>query len=333
MGNVAVNSGFSILLGDLTDGLTGFLVSTIVITIFGEIIPQAICARYGLYVGGYVAPAVVLLEWMLFPLVKPLAMLLNLALGEDLGTVYDRKQMKALIQFHGDDVHLLTKEEGRILQGGLDFALRRVDAVMTPMHKVFGLEVESVFDYATASSLLRSGYTRIPVLDRSRPQSVCGLLHAKDLILMDANGTLPMRTIVKLFGRNVYAVDADATLLSLLSDFKKGHSHLAVVRRAVEAEGCDPYYEHVGIITLEDILEEILQDEIQDEFDFGRSALEGTAPLSPSASSSSSSSSSSSGVLESDGALSVHSSCLPKAQGYGRLSATTYSIRNHLAFR
>ena len=39
LGNVSVNSGLSILMGDLTNGLTGLLVSTAVITMFGEIIP------------------------------------------------------------------------------------------------------------------------------------------------------------------------------------------------------------------------------------------------------------------------------------------------------
>ena len=39
LGNVTVNSGLSILMGDLTSGLTGLIVSTAIITIFGEIIP------------------------------------------------------------------------------------------------------------------------------------------------------------------------------------------------------------------------------------------------------------------------------------------------------
>jgi metal transporter CNNM len=39
IGNVMVNSALSILLGDLTSGLIGLLLSTAIITIFGEIIP------------------------------------------------------------------------------------------------------------------------------------------------------------------------------------------------------------------------------------------------------------------------------------------------------
>ena len=50
LGNVAVNSYLSILLSTLTSGLVGFFVSTFLILIFGEIIPQATCSRYALQV-------------------------------------------------------------------------------------------------------------------------------------------------------------------------------------------------------------------------------------------------------------------------------------------
>ena len=39
LGNVTVNSGLSILMGDLTSGLMGLIISTAIITLFGEIIP------------------------------------------------------------------------------------------------------------------------------------------------------------------------------------------------------------------------------------------------------------------------------------------------------
>ena len=39
LGNVTVNSALAILLGDLTSGLMGLLLSTAIITIFGEITP------------------------------------------------------------------------------------------------------------------------------------------------------------------------------------------------------------------------------------------------------------------------------------------------------
>ena len=51
LGNVAVNASLSILLADLTSGILGFALSTAMIVIFGEIVPQALCSRYALYIG------------------------------------------------------------------------------------------------------------------------------------------------------------------------------------------------------------------------------------------------------------------------------------------
>lgn len=46
-----------------------------------------------------------------------------------------------------------------------------------------------------------------------------------------------------------------------------GKSHLAVVQRVNnEGEG-DPFYEVMGIVTLEDVIEEIIKSEIVDETD------------------------------------------------------------------
>lgn len=57
-------------------------------------------------------------------------------------------------------------------------------------------------------------------------------------------------------------------LRSALSDeFKKGHSHLALIQKLLTSKEMDPCYETIGIVTLEDILEELIQSEIADEAD------------------------------------------------------------------
>ncbi|KAF8819640.1 CBS domain-containing protein, partial [Cardiosporidium cionae] len=221
VGNVAVNSAFSILLGGLTNRLIGFLISTVVITIFGEIIPQAVCTRYGLIIGGYFYPLLVVLEWGLYPLVKPMAMLLNLALGEDLGTFYNKKQLKALVDIHDEDAHVLTRDEAQILKGGLNFSLLKTSDVMTPIDKIYGLNIDEVFNFTTAASILKEGFSRVPVFDKTKTQSIVGLLFVKDLVLVDPSTEVPIRNILAVFGRQIYAVDSDTRLISLLTDFKK----------------------------------------------------------------------------------------------------------------
>lgn len=46
-----------------------------------------------------------------------------------------------------------------------------------------------------------------------------------------------------------------------------GHSHLAVIRRVNSEGDGDPFYETLGVLTLEDVIEEIIQSEIIDETD------------------------------------------------------------------
>lgn len=52
-----------------------------------------------------------------------------------------------------------------------------------------------------------------------------------------------------------------------MSFFRAGKSHLAIVQKVNnEGEG-DPFYEVLGLVTLEDVIEEIIKSEILDESD------------------------------------------------------------------
>ncbi|RLN77494.1 hypothetical protein DYB28_013070, partial [Aphanomyces astaci] len=46
--NVSVSTILSIVLADMTSGVTGFLISTVVLVLFGELLPQALCSRHPL---------------------------------------------------------------------------------------------------------------------------------------------------------------------------------------------------------------------------------------------------------------------------------------------
>ena len=100
LGNVAVNALLSILMASLTDGLVGFLSSTIIIVIFGEIVPQASCSRYPLQIGAFSIPLVKLFMYVLFIFTWPLATLLDYALGAELGTIYTTDRLVALLNIH-----------------------------------------------------------------------------------------------------------------------------------------------------------------------------------------------------------------------------------------
>merc|ERR1712086_37344 len=83
LGNVAVNALLSILLADMTGGLMGFLVSTALIVIFGEIIPQATCARYGLAIGYYTLPITLVIMACMSVGAYPISIALDYILGHE----------------------------------------------------------------------------------------------------------------------------------------------------------------------------------------------------------------------------------------------------------
>ena len=102
IGNVAVNSALSILLADKTSGITGFFVSTSIITVFGEIVPQALCSRYALEIGAKTIWIVWPLMWIMAVIAFPIAFLLDKLLGEELGTVYTNKELQKLVDIHAE---------------------------------------------------------------------------------------------------------------------------------------------------------------------------------------------------------------------------------------
>lgn len=98
LGNVMVNSIFTILLDDLTSGLVAVITSTLAIVIFGEITPQAVCSRHGLAIGAktiYVTKTVMVLTT---PLSWPISKALDWALGEEIGSTYNRERLKELVK-------------------------------------------------------------------------------------------------------------------------------------------------------------------------------------------------------------------------------------------
>lgn len=89
-----------IFLDRIVGPLPAVIISVTAVLIFGEIIPQAACSRYGLAIGSTLSPMVWVLMVLLSPLGYPLALLLDLVLGKDHGTYYRRAELKEFIGMH-----------------------------------------------------------------------------------------------------------------------------------------------------------------------------------------------------------------------------------------
>ena len=176
LGNVAVTSLESILMADLTSGLIGFLLTTVLVVIFGEIVPQAFCARYGLEVGSKAAPLVNVIIFLFYPFTKPLALMLDCALGEEKGNSYNRAGLRKLVKMHVE-ARQLGEAEANIIQGALNYRSLPVKTIMTPLRNVFAVKCSDRLDAALMEKIFRKGYSRIPVWNEAST-AVVGLLCA-----------------------------------------------------------------------------------------------------------------------------------------------------------
>jgi len=84
LGNTLVNALIAILSASFTSGLVGALLSTAFIVVFGEIMPQSVCSRYGLVIGAHTVNIVKLFVVLLFPVAYPIARLLDWVLGQEM---------------------------------------------------------------------------------------------------------------------------------------------------------------------------------------------------------------------------------------------------------
>lgn len=107
LGNVMVNSTFTILLDDLTSGLVAVIASTLLIVICGEITPQAVCSRHGLAIGAKTIGVTKVVMVLTFPLAYPISKILDWALGEEIGAVYTRERLKELVKVRPSLVFIL----------------------------------------------------------------------------------------------------------------------------------------------------------------------------------------------------------------------------------
>ncbi|XP_045469016.1 unextended protein [Harmonia axyridis] len=266
LANVFVNNIFTILLDDLTSGAVAVISSTLAIVTFGEISPQAICSRFGLAIGAktiYITKFVMILT---FPLSYPVSKFLDWLLGEEIGNYYNRERLNELVKVT-TGVNDLDKDEVNIISGALELRKKTVAEVMTKIEDVFMLDYEAVLDFETVSEIMKSGFSRVPVFEGNR-QNIVTMLYIKDLAFVDPDDNTPLKTLCQFYQNPCNFVFEDVTLDVMFKIFKEGNKgHMAFVHRVNnEGEG-DPFYETIGLITLEDVIEELIQAEIMDETD------------------------------------------------------------------
>ena len=99
-GNVGINVLLTLLSNSVMTGLVAFVFSTFVITLGGEIAPQAYFSRNALRMAAMLAPLIRFYQLLLYPIAKPSALMLDLWLGREDTQFFQERELHHLIYKH-----------------------------------------------------------------------------------------------------------------------------------------------------------------------------------------------------------------------------------------
>ncbi|RQP02393.1 hypothetical protein POPTR_017G147900v4 [Populus trichocarpa] len=193
-----------------------------------EIIPQAVCSRYGLSIGAKLSIVVRFIVIVLFPLAYPISKLLDWILGEKHSALLRRAELKTLVDMHGNEAGKggeLTHDETTIITGALDLTQKTAKDAMTPISETFSLDINCKLDEKTMGLIIRKGHSRVPIYT-GNPTNIIGLILVKNLIRCRPEDETPIRDLTI---RRIPRVPDLLPLYDIMNQFQKGHSHMAVV--------------------------------------------------------------------------------------------------------
>lgn len=233
IGNSMAMETLPIFLDKLVPPWAAILISVTLILMFGEILPQAICTRYGLVVGATAAPLVRVLLMIFFPISYPISKVLDWMLGKGHAALLRRAELKTFVHFHGNEAGKggdLTHDETTIITGALEMTEKTVKDAMTPISKAFSLDLDANLNLDTLNEIMAMGHSRVPVYYQD-PMNIIGLILVKNLLAVDPDDAVPVR---KMVIRKIPRVSESMPLYDILNEFQKGHSHIAVVYKDLD---------------------------------------------------------------------------------------------------
>jgi Mg2+/Co2+ transporter CorB len=248
-------------------GETGVVYATIAMTllvlIFGEILPKTYAFRHADKLALTIAPTFLVLVRLLGPVMSAIQYVIR-GVQIIFGVKFDGNQewsatveeLRGAIEMHRGR-GAMARHERAMLHSILDLADVDVEMVMQHRRDIFMID-SSLSTSKIVEEALESPHTRIP-LWRDSPDNIIGVMHAKAMLreVHAHTGDLDALDLDKI-ATPPWFIPESTTLLDQLHAFRRRREHFALV--------VDEYGALMGVVTLEDILEEIVGD-ISDEHD------------------------------------------------------------------
>ena len=250
-------SFFISLLGDNEKGvLYSTVVMTLLILIFGEVLPKTIAINKADKFALLFSPIIKILVTFLSPFTylinfftRIILKLFKFQISSEIGT--SEVELRGAIDLHAKAEG--TTEEKDMLQGILDLDDLQVKEIMTHRKNLEVIYANESTD-KNIKKILNSQFTRLPLYDKNSDK-IIGIINVKDVL---KNIYKKKKLDLKLIAKKPWFIPETTSVLDQLQEFKKKQRHLTFV--------VDEYGTLMGILTLEDIIEEIVGN-IEDEHD------------------------------------------------------------------
>ena len=261
VGNNLMNIAGSVMASEITIRLFGSAVLgittgvlTLVVLIFGEVVPKQVAIAHNVFWTVHVSRTIWILSIVLKPVVWFMSaisrLITRLSHGSGSGGV-TRESILYLAK-HAETIGILEAFKFRMVRNVLRFTEVTVSAIMTHRTKIFSLDKDmSLRDAFTR--ITEAGYSRVPVYD-GHPEHIVGIALLKNLVRRVAAGgdDEPLKTVMV----EPIFVPENKRIHEMLAQFRRFGLNIAIV--------LDEYGGVSGLVTIEDVVEEIL-GEIYDE--------------------------------------------------------------------
>lgn len=259
----ALASGLAVqFMGDV-GLLYATIVMTVLIVIFGAVLPKTYALAFSDRVALFVSPFMKAAVTALSPFTKTIEFVVRQILRLTPTKADDEANILAAHEEIRGTIDLQAKEgtvprhDAEMLGGVLDLKDLQVSDIMIHRTKMETMEADAD-PQDIIDEILKSQFTRMP-LWRDEPENIVAVLHTKDLLTaLGRVGWDVSKLDIMSFAQEPWFVPDTTSLKTQLNQFLKRKAQMALV--------VDEYGEVQGLITLEDILEEIV-GQIADEHD------------------------------------------------------------------
>lgn len=260
LANIAASSIATLIVMDLLgDGYAwvATLVMTLLVLIFGEIIPKVLAKQFAERFCAAVALPIYALSLILKPITLVMMALIRLlsklwessVADSDTVSEDDFENIIDIVEDEG----VLDEEQCDLLQNALDFDTVLAYEVVTPRVDMEALDIRDPYE-VNIRKIDESTYSRMPVFEDT-PDNIIGILHLNRFYKEYVDGE---RVNIRGLLLPVTYVHKTMPLPDVLEKMKETKSHMVVV--------LDEYGGTMGILTMEDVLEQLV-GEIWDETD------------------------------------------------------------------